>query len=60
MYVQPVFTLVNELNNLQLPWRLAVVALFCFTEPRKKLEVDFTDVKKTEKALLSYFLAIDS
>ena len=39
---------------------VAVVALFCITEPRKKLEVDFTDVKKTEKALLSYFLAFFS
>ena len=39
---------------------VAVVALFCLTEPRKKLEVDFSDGQKTEKALLSYFLAIYS
>ena len=30
--------------------------LFRITTPRKKLEVVFTHVKKTEKPLLSYFL----
>ena len=36
---------------------VTVVALFCVSKPRRKLEVDSTHVK-AGKALLSYFLAI--
>ena len=35
---------------------VAVLALFCITKPRKKLEVDFTDVKKKLKRLVKLIL----
>ena len=38
--------------------KLALLALFCITKPRKTLEVDLTHVKKTGTAWLSYSLAI--
>ena len=31
-------------------FEVAIVALFCITKPRQKLEVDLTHVKETEKA----------
>ena len=34
------------------------VLFFCYTKPRKKLELDLTQVNKTDKASFSYFLAI--
>ena len=37
---------------------VAVVALFCITQPSKKLEVALTPVQKSEKALMNYSLAI--
>ena len=30
----------------------------CMTKPREKLDIDLTQVNKTEKALLSYSLTI--
>ena len=44
-------------------FEVAVVAFFlflffCFTKSRKKLELDLTQVNKTDKASFSYFLAI--
>ena len=34
------------------------VLVFCHAKPRKKLELDLTQVNKTDKASFSYFLAI--
>ena len=52
-------TIIFNAQALNFKLLLAVVAFiynffFFFTKPRKKLDVDLTEVNKTEKALLSY------
>ena len=54
-----IFNVQAHYFNLLLPrGSCYYVFFFSITKPRKKLDVDLAQVNITEKALLSYFLAI--